>query len=135
MDCAGSTLLALAIGSIIAWTVNWWTSPPKSDWQRALPVHEGCSCDEELRQLLRANADLEWHRLFLIAAAFLLASLLLIAGVLSIAALGCCWPCACLAGLRARPRGVIASRGQRERKTEEAQSNLLAILAANEVRR
>ena len=135
MDCVGLTAPAIAAGVFAAWLVNWRGAPPTRDWSReALVSHDGCSCDEELRQLLKANSDLEWHRLFLLAAGTLLFCFLAVSVAVASALLGCCWPCVCLEAARGR------RRNQRPHSVKVGPANrsnddILAILAANEVRR
>ena len=136
MVCVGSPLPVIAVGSILAWSVNWLYTPSKPDWSRAPAfAHESCSCDEELRQLLRAHSDLEWFRLFLILAATVLACLVIAAAGIATAVLGCCWPCAYLACLRPRARDSYPVRARSPLARDHKQADLLAILAAGEIRR
>ena len=92
-----------------------------------------CTCDEELRQLLHQQAALDWWRL-------LAATLGALAGLAAIllALISLCWAGVCVSCCRTRPGAAAGAPGaaaQAPRQGARATPELLAILAAREVRR
>ena len=124
-------------GSLAAWIAGLFGRAPVKEAVRAYAVSaEACSCDEELRELLRAHADLEWFRLVGLGACFLLACGIVLVSIVGTLAFGCCWPCACLAGGVGRSRLAAVARARDSPvRLERRQPEVLALLAAAEVRR
>ena len=124
-------------GSLAAYIAAVFGGSPAKEAVRAYTVSaEACSCDEELRELLRAHADLEWYRLVGLGACFLLACGIVLVSIVGTLAFGCCWPCACLAGGVGRSRLAAVARARDSPvRLERRQPEVLALLAAAEVRR
>ena len=95
------------------------------------PSHElECSCDEELRELLKARGDLEWYRLAALALAVACLALTAASASLCLLAAGWCGAGSALATRRHAP-GPRATVGP----PAPATPDVLASLAASEVRR
>jgi len=139
MDLGAPWLVALAgvlAGSSLP---RFWAPTEVRPEVRVVHAAAECSCDAELRQLLESRDQVEWYRL----ACFLL---LFIAGLLSVLAclgLSClCGWCACctqsVGRARSPPPGPSSARAGAVPVTSlsgRSSSELLAILAQNEVRR
>ena len=127
----------IAAGSLAAYIAASFGGAPAKEVVRTYSASaEACTCDEELRELLRAHADLEWFRLVGLGACFLLACGVVLVSIVGTLAFGCCWPCACLAGGVGRSRVAAAACGRDSpARLERRQPEVLALLAAAEVRR
>ena len=119
-------LLPAAVGAVLSWNFHRdWSAMPIAPSAHELP--SGCSCHFEFRQQLELRDQLDWFRLALagvIALAALLAVLLCVATA-----------CACgFCAAAPRRRGETAAP-RTATPTPRADPALLAVLAAQEVRR
>ena len=133
MDPSPSALWSVVLGLAVGCSLPGW----RSDRPAApAPAHSiECGCEAELRELLATREQLEWWRLLAVVASLIAGLLALCLVLTGLCLAGLCRCCCGGAGRQSAGGGAGATRVKAETRPRVADTRLLELLAASEVRR